>query len=104
MLDAGATVVLGHHPHVLQPVVSRDRRLLAYSLGNLVAGPRGRLAREAALITMTLDRAGLVAWEATPLLMRHGRPAPAPELVAVAVRARLSAPVTAAAGRGGRAH
>lgn len=38
-LDAGATVVLGHHPHVLQPVRRpAPGRLVAFSLGNFVFG------------------------------------------------------------------
>ncbi len=42
LIDAGAGAVIGHHPHVLQPVESyttADGRkgLIAYSLGNLVA-------------------------------------------------------------------
>lgn len=42
-IDAGATAVLGHHPHVLQPVEVHGGWLVASSLGNLVASPRGRL-------------------------------------------------------------
>lgn len=42
LLDAGALAVIGHHPHVLQPVAMQrlpDGRqgLVAYSLGNLVS-------------------------------------------------------------------
>lgn len=42
MLDAGAFAVIGHHPHVLQPVewIERSaggRGLVAFSLGNLVS-------------------------------------------------------------------
>ena len=35
-LDAGATAVIGAHPHVLQPIRRDGRRLVAYSLGNFV--------------------------------------------------------------------
>jgi poly-gamma-glutamate capsule biosynthesis protein CapA/YwtB (metallophosphatase superfamily) len=35
-IDAGATVVVGHHPHVTQPVETYGRGLIFYSLGNLV--------------------------------------------------------------------
>ena len=35
-LDAGATVVLGHHPHVLQRWELRGPSFVAYSLGNFV--------------------------------------------------------------------
>ena len=42
LTDAGVDVILGHHPHVLQPVITRrtaDGRtaLIAYSLGNFVS-------------------------------------------------------------------
>jgi poly-gamma-glutamate synthesis protein (capsule biosynthesis protein) len=42
MVDAGALIVLGHHPHVLQPVELYRRAdgttgLIAYSLGNFVS-------------------------------------------------------------------
>jgi poly-gamma-glutamate capsule biosynthesis protein CapA/YwtB (metallophosphatase superfamily) len=42
MLDAGAFAVIGHHPHVLQPVEFMEpsaggKRLVVFSLGNLVS-------------------------------------------------------------------
>ncbi|WP_163993636.1 CapA family protein [Pyxidicoccus caerfyrddinensis] len=42
LLDAGAKAIIGHHPHVLQPLEAYPtadgrRGLIAYSLGNLVA-------------------------------------------------------------------
>ncbi len=35
-IDAGASVVVGHHPHVAQPLESYSSGLIFYSLGNLV--------------------------------------------------------------------
>jgi len=35
-IDAGASVVVGHHPHVIQPVESCGKGVIFYSLGNLV--------------------------------------------------------------------
>jgi hypothetical protein len=35
-IDAGADLVIGHHPHVLQGFETYHRRLIAYSLGDLV--------------------------------------------------------------------
>jgi len=42
LIEAGADVILGHHPHVLQPIESymaRDKRmgLIVYSLGNFIS-------------------------------------------------------------------
>jgi len=36
LVDAGANLVVGHHPHVLEGVQWRGNALIAYSLGNLV--------------------------------------------------------------------
>jgi poly-gamma-glutamate synthesis protein (capsule biosynthesis protein) len=36
LIDAGADVILGHHPHVLQPIDRYQHGLIAYSLGNFV--------------------------------------------------------------------
>jgi poly-gamma-glutamate synthesis protein (capsule biosynthesis protein) len=35
-IDAGASVVVGHHPHVTQPVENWGNGVIFYSLGNLV--------------------------------------------------------------------
>jgi poly-gamma-glutamate synthesis protein (capsule biosynthesis protein) len=35
-IDAGATVVAGHHPHVTQPVEEYNGGVIFYSLGNLI--------------------------------------------------------------------
>ena len=45
LVDAGADLVIGHHPHVLQGIERYRRGLIAYSLGNFLfpdtsAGPR----------------------------------------------------------------
>jgi len=36
ILDAGATLILGHHPQVVRAVELRDRGAIAYSLGTLI--------------------------------------------------------------------
>jgi len=43
-LDAGATMVIGHGPHVLRAAEWRDDRLVLYSLGNLLTYGPFRLA------------------------------------------------------------
>lgn len=65
LLDAGAFAVIGHHPHVLQPVEYLERSqggrgLVAFSLGNLVsnqdyADPRGA-KRDGLLLELELVR------------------------------------------------
>ncbi len=36
LIDAGADLVIGHHPHVVQPVERYRHGLIAYSLGNFI--------------------------------------------------------------------
>lgn len=36
MIDSGADIVIGHHPHVVQPIEVYNGGLVAYSLGNFI--------------------------------------------------------------------
>jgi poly-gamma-glutamate capsule biosynthesis protein CapA/YwtB (metallophosphatase superfamily) len=38
LVDAGADLIIGHHPHVVQPVLTYKKVPIAYSLGNFVFG------------------------------------------------------------------
>lgn len=70
MIDAGADVVIGNHPHVIQGHEFYKGRLIAYSLGNFVfdewKDSPERMKEERRIgwvLRMTLDRSGLVAWD-----------------------------------------
>ncbi len=54
----GAKLVIGAHPHVLQPMEWRREsdQLVAYSLGNFVSGQRKRYTDGGALITLDLEK------------------------------------------------
>ena len=41
MIDAGADMIVGSHPHVVQPVEKYHDRWIAYSLGNFIFDQRG---------------------------------------------------------------
>jgi len=43
-IDAGASLVLGHHPHVVQGIETYDGRPIVYSMGNFVFGANSRPA------------------------------------------------------------
>jgi hypothetical protein len=58
--DAGAHVVLGAHPHVLQPFESpRRRRLVAWSLGNFVFGANTPGTERTGILRMALGSRGV---------------------------------------------
>ena len=59
-LNAGADVVLGAHPHVLQPIVRPSaHRLVAWSLGNFVFAPHSPGTDRTGILTLRLDGAGV---------------------------------------------
>ena len=59
-LDAGATVVFGAHPHVLQPVERRGRRLVAWSLGNFVFAAHSPATTRTGVLRIRLGARGVV--------------------------------------------
>lgn len=54
----GAQLVIGAHPHVLQPMEWRKEKnqLIVYSLGNFVSGQRKRYTDGGAMLTMSLEK------------------------------------------------
>lgn len=43
MIDAGATSIIGHHPHIIQGVEKYKKGFIAYSLGSFIYYPRQEL-------------------------------------------------------------
>jgi poly-gamma-glutamate synthesis protein (capsule biosynthesis protein) len=81
-IDAGARLVLGTHPHVLQGVEWYRQGLICYSLGNLAfGGGQSRKAVHSALLKITFTPAGsLTGAELLPLSVdnRNTRFVPTP--------------------------
>jgi poly-gamma-glutamate synthesis protein (capsule biosynthesis protein) len=75
LIDAGATLVIGHHPHVPQGLERHGAGLIAYSVGNLVYDAPARsamlaespLCARSILVEVELDRRGVVAHRIHPL-------------------------------------
>lgn len=66
-IDAGADIVAGHHPHVLQGVERYGDGIILYSLGNFTFGSYSEKARTSAIAHVTLDNDGLRALELVPI-------------------------------------
>lgn len=97
LVDAGARLVVGHHPHVLQGVEFRTvpgctgpcRAAIAYSLGNFVFWNRDPRKRESGVLRVTLGRGGLESVSLLPVILdprdcvpRDATPAQARDLTA----------------------
>ncbi len=73
-IDAGATAVLGSHPHVLQSVDEYHGGLIAYSLGNFVFDEYGMPENRSAILRLRLDQDGIVFYDWFPVVLVDGLP------------------------------
>jgi poly-gamma-glutamate capsule biosynthesis protein CapA/YwtB (metallophosphatase superfamily) len=65
---AGAEVVLGAHPHVLQPIERDGPRLVAWSLGNFVFAASSPNTERTGILRLRLGTRGVLGWG-----IRHAR-------------------------------
>jgi len=78
LLDAGADAIIGHHPHVLQPVVFTGEKLIAFSLGNFIWEPRQSMGGETGVLQIDFDGDTVINWVFHPHLTNaDGVPIPA---------------------------
>ncbi len=75
-IEAGADIVLGHHPHVLQPFEAYKGGLIFYSLGNFVFDQAFGNTTESMIARIKLSLGERPEAEITPLRITDGRPAP----------------------------
>lgn len=67
MVAAGADVIVGHHPHVVQGVAAGEQTFVAYSLGNFVFDQAQEETRQGLALRLFVDTQGLRAVQALPL-------------------------------------
>lgn len=58
LLDAGADLLIGHHPHVLQGIEQYKHGLIAYSLGNFLFEHTGAIPRLTGVLRTRFTQAG----------------------------------------------
>lgn len=91
LATAGADVIVGHHPHVVQPVERVGRTLVFYSLGNLVFDPLREEAAAGLLARLRFTTAGLNEASIAPTRIEAGATRPAGPLAGSADVRRLAA-------------
>lgn len=93
LLDAGASAVIGMHPHVLQGITERpDGKVVAWSIGNLAFYAKREEARQTGVFTLTIEGDGTVsAVDIAPARIDgDGRPRLAEGSDADAIRQRIA--------------
>ena len=68
-IDAGADMVLSHHPHVIQAVEYYNGKLIAYSLGDFVFDHYSRKTGEAFILEAELGPNGVANARAVPVYL-----------------------------------
>lgn len=71
-IDAGADVIIGHHPHVLQGVERYKKGIIFYSLGNFIFASKSRTADSSVIVRLRLGDTGRSA-EILPLDVLNSR-------------------------------
>lgn len=88
-VDAGAALVIGHHPHVVQGLELYDGKLIAWSLGNFLFDQYFYSAQSAALLYVWMDGDEFHHAEAVPLYIKGYHPTPAVGPMRNAINQRL---------------
>ncbi len=76
-IDAGATAVIGSHPHLLQHIEEYHGGLIVYSLGNFVFDGYGMPQNRSAILELVVDKNGMLSRQWYPVTLRDGLPRPA---------------------------
>ena len=69
---AGATLVLGHHPHVFQGVDNRISSLTAYSMGNFIFDSELKLTEWTAILSVSIENRSIKEVELIPVKRGNG--------------------------------
>ena len=79
-IDAGADIIIGHHPHVLQGLERYKNGIIFYSLGNFTFASTSTVADVSAMIRLKLNDGTRTA-EVLPLDILHRRVGFQPQLL-----------------------
>ncbi|MBN1628639.1 MAG: CapA family protein [Thermoleophilia bacterium] len=92
VVDAGADLVLGHHPHVIQGLEVYKNKLIAYSLGDFVFDHYSRATGEAFVLQVVMSESGAPRGEIIPVYLDdvYGIPSPVHGWEADAILDRLT--------------
>jgi len=55
VIDYGADIIVGHHPHVLQGIEKYNGKIIAYSLGNFIFGGNSRKTYSTAILQIDIS-------------------------------------------------
>jgi poly-gamma-glutamate capsule biosynthesis protein CapA/YwtB (metallophosphatase superfamily) len=71
LIDHGAILILGHHPHVIQGIEEYKNGLIAYSLGNFQFNPRVSQSKtsNSIILSVNFNKDRLVEYDVIPIVI-----------------------------------
>ena len=72
--EAGVAAVIGHHPHVLQPIDTIGKMPVYYSIGNFVFDQKIPKAKESMIARLTFHSNGTMKSDSIAVRIEGGRP------------------------------
>jgi poly-gamma-glutamate capsule biosynthesis protein CapA/YwtB (metallophosphatase superfamily) len=89
-IDAGAALVIGSHPHILQAIEHYHGGLIAYSLGNFVFDDSQGIFNATVIFRAVLTPEGVQSFSFIPVLIENGLPRLAADWEAPAIGTMVS--------------
>jgi poly-gamma-glutamate synthesis protein (capsule biosynthesis protein) len=74
--EAGVAAVIGHHPHVLQPIDTIGAMPVYYSIGNFVFDQKNSKSKESMIARLTFNSDGTLTADSVSVRIEQGRPIP----------------------------
>lgn len=74
LIDWGASLILGHHPHVLQEIEEYKGGVIVYSLGNFVFDQRRQETKKSMIFKAKLSKNGVLEYSTLPVRIEDFRP------------------------------
>ncbi len=67
LIDSGADLILGHHPHIVQGIENYKGKYIVYSLGNFIFGSYSESARDSFLFKLILHETNEATAQLIPI-------------------------------------
>lgn len=74
LINFGADIVIGSHPHVLQPVEKYKDGIIFYSMGNFIFDQGWSRTKDSMILNYFVDKDGNCSFEIVPLRIKDGYP------------------------------
>ena len=72
--EIGVSAIVGHHPHILQPIDTIGKMPVYYSIGNFVFDQKNPKSRESMIASLTFHGDGTLSADSISVRIEQGRP------------------------------